>query len=192
MNKIILASASPRRKDILSKFDLEIEVISSDIEEVVRKNEKPEQVAMSLAFQKAQDIASKFSNNEIILAADTIVYKDRILGKPSNDEEALEMLKSLNGEEHFVITGLSIIQAGSLKKIIDFSKTKVKFKKSTEDKLKSYIKTGEHRDKAGSYAIQGYGSVLVDYIEGSYSNVVGLPIDRVDYLLEKYFDFKLF
>jgi len=191
VNKVILASASPRRKELLSRFDLEFEVISSDIEEIVREEEKPEQVAMSLAFQKAQDVADKFDNNEIIIAADTIVYKDKILGKPKNDEEAMDMLKSLNGTEHYVITGICIIQSGTINRIIDFSKTKVKFRKLTNDKLKSYIKTGEHRDKAGSYGIQGYGSVLVEWIEGSYSNVVGLPISKLDQLLNQHLNLKL-
>lgn len=191
MKKIILASSSPRRRDILSKFNLDIEVISSNVEETVRKDEKPEQVVMSLAFQKAQDVASKFSNNEIVLAADTIVYKSKILGKPKNDEEAMEMLMSLNGMEHYVMTGISIIEAGTLKKIIDLSKTKVKFRKFPKEKLESYIATGEYKDKAGGYAIQGYGSILVDWIEGSYSNVVGLPIAKVGYLLEKHFNFSI-
>ncbi len=192
MNKLILASSSPRRKDILSRFDIDIEIVSSSIEEKIRTNEEPKQVVMSLAFQKALDVTEKFYDNEIVIAADTIVFKDKILGKPRTENEALDMLKLLNGNVHSVITGISIIQAGTNKKVIDFVETKVKFRQLSEEKLRRYIETNEYKDKAGSYAIQGYGSVLVDWIHGSYFNVVGLPISKLDYLLEKHFNFKLF
>ncbi|MTI48516.1 Maf family nucleotide pyrophosphatase [Sporosalibacterium faouarense] len=191
MKKLILASSSPRRKDLMSRFNIDIEVSSSNIEEKIRENEIPEQIVMSLAFQKAQDVADRYNNNEIILAADTIVYKDKVLGKPDNEEEAMDMLMSLNGKEHLVLTGICLIQVGTLKKVVSYSKTRVKFRNLSQEKLKRYLSTGEYKDKAGSYGIQGYGSILVDWIEGSYSNIVGLPISKVDYLLEKYFDFPL-
>lgn len=192
MNKIILASASPRRKELLSIFDVDFDIFTSNINEIVRSNEDPKQVSMSLAFQKALDVSSKFNSHEIVLAADTIVYKDnRILGKPKNSEDAMNMLKALNGSIHSVITGIALIEAGTNKKIVDYCETKVKFRQMSHEKIESYIRTGEYKDKAGSYAIQGYGSVLVEWIEGSYSNVVGLPIAKVDDLLGKHFGLKL-
>lgn len=192
MNKIILASASPRRKELLSIFDINIDIYTSDINEIVRSHEDPKQVSMSLAFQKALDVSNRFNDNEIVLAADTIVYMNNtILGKPKDCEDALNMLSFLNGSIHSVITGIAIIEAGTNKKIVDYCETKVKFRQMSQEKLKSYIRTNEYKDKAGSYAIQGYGSILVEWIEGSYFNVVGLPITKVDYLLDKFFGLQL-
>lgn len=192
MNKIILASASPRRRELLSIFDIDFDIFKSNINEIVRSNEDPKQVSMSLAFQKALDVSNKFNDHEIVLAADTIVYKDNtILGKPKDSEDAMNMLNILNGSIHSVITGIALIEAGTNKKIVDYCETKVKFRQMSQEKLESYIRTDEYKDKAGSYAIQGYGSVLVEWIEGEYSNVVGLPIAKVDYLLGKYFGLKL-
>jgi len=184
MRKIILASSSPRRREILSQFNIEFEIIESKIEEKICPSDEPKQVAMSLAFQKAYDIANKFGKGEIIIAADTIVYKDSILGKPKNKIEALEMLKSLNGEEHSVITGIAIIEAGTDNKIVDYEETRVKFRNLTHEKIMRYIEMEECFDKAGSYGIQGYGALLVEGIVGSYTNVVGLPITKLDSILE--------
>ncbi len=192
MSKLILASASPRRRELLSIFDISFDICTSNIDEVVRNDEDPKQVSMSLAFQKALDVSNRFNNNEIVLGADTVVYMNNtIFGKPKDYDDALNMLGILNGCIHSVITGICIIQAGTNKKIIDYCETKVRFRHMTHDKLKSYLKTDEYKDKAGGYAIQGYGSVLVEWVEGSYSNVVGLPIAKVDSLLGKYFGLEL-
>jgi septum formation protein len=191
MMEIVLASSSPRRKEILSRYNVNVKIVKSNIEEKIDKSEEPEIAAMSLAFQKALDVSSRLDDDNIVLAADTIVYCDKILGKPKDDEEAFEMLKMLSGKEHYVITGICIINTGSNKKVIDYVKTRVKFRELTKEKIKKYISTGEHKDKAGAYGIQGYGAVLVESIEGSYSNVVGLPISKVDFLLEEYFNIKL-
>lgn len=189
MNKIILASLSPRRLDILKQYDLEIEVVSADIEEILRGNEKPEQVAMSLAFQKTHSV-SLIRQGELVLGADTIVVLgDTILGKPRDEKEAFEILKSLSGNTHKVITGISIIKGN--KKIIDYESTLVKFKDLNKDQITSYINTKEPMDKAGAYGIQGHGKTLVEKIDGSYSNVVGLPIAKTDCLLTRFFDIKL-
>ncbi|EOC99829.1 Maf family protein [Caldisalinibacter kiritimatiensis] len=191
MRQIVLASGSPRRKEILSNFNVDIEVITSDIDEKVNNDEKPEIVAMTLAFEKAYDVANKVEKGKIILAADTIVYHNHILGKPEDESEAFKMLKALSGKEHSVITGICIMESGTYKKVVDCGKTQVKFKDLTNDKIKRYLATEEYKDKAGAYGIQGYGALLVERIKGSYLNVVGLPISKVEYLLEKHFNFKI-
>lgn len=192
MEKIILASSSPRRKELLQKFDLEPIIVKPSIEEKISPDEKLEQIAMALAFQKANQVGSKYSQGEIIIGADTIVaYKDKILGKPKNKLDAKQMLEFLSGKEHEVITGISILKANTNIKIIDYEKTVVKFRKMNQEKIENYIKTEEYIDKAGSYGIQGLGGVLVEGINGCYFNVVGLPLYKLDSLLGKYFDINL-
>lgn len=185
MGKIVLASSSPRRREILERFNIDFEIIKSDIDEKTSSDEDPIQVVMSLAFQKAEDITNKIDFDAIIIAADTVVYMDRILGKPKNEKDAYRMLKSLSGKEHYVITGIAIVDTNLGKKIIDYEITKVKFRELQPEKINRYIETGEFKDKAGAYGIQGYGEILVDWIEGSYSNVVGLPIVKLDKLLDR-------
>lgn len=188
MKKIILASSSPRRIEILKSFGLDFEVMSSDIIESFRDDETPEQIVMSLAFQKAIDISTRVENNAIIIAADTIVYKDKVLGKPSDFNEAFSMLLRLQDSIHYVYSGVAILESKSYKKYITYEKTKVKIKKLSEDKIKRYIDSGEVWDKAGAYAIQGLGGTFVEWIDGDYYNVVGLPISKLDDILERHFD----
>lgn len=191
MEKIILASNSPRRKEILSNVGVDFCVMGSDIEEVVRPGEKPESVVMALAFEKAFDIASRVEDNSIIVAADTIVYKNSILGKPIDDKDAFKMLKSLSGSSHEVYTGFTVLRANTNLKITEYVKTTVVFKDLDDETINRYIATKEPMGKAGAYAIQGYGSTLIDSIEGDYFNVVGLPISRLSEVLKKNFDFAI-
>ena len=192
MSRIILASASPRRKEILSVFLSDFEVKAADIVEKVDVEERPEDVAMALAFEKAIAVADLCDEGDIIIAADTIVVKDQVLGKPRNYEDAFRMLQSLQNSTHFVITGFTVLQVGSSNKIVTYSKTKVKIKHLTKDEIKRYIDTGEVFDKAGAYAIQGKGSAIVEWIEGDYFNVVGLPISKLLDILKKHFNIELF
>ncbi|MBW4827276.1 MAG: Maf family protein [Clostridiaceae bacterium] len=192
MEKIVLASSSPRRKELLLKCKIQPLIVSSNISEQINLNENPEEVAMSLAYEKAYDVSKKFKNGEIIIGADTLVCLDEnILGKPKDEQEAFSMLKTLNNREHFVITGLAIIKANTNLKIIGYEKTAVTFRHLTDEKIKKYIEIGEYKDKAGAYAVQGSGEVLVEKIVGCYSNVVGLPIAKLDTLLERYFNVSL-
>ncbi|HHV46913.1 MAG TPA: septum formation protein Maf [Tissierellia bacterium] len=192
MTSIILASSSPRRRELLSNFNINTVIVKPNVGEKVLEGEAPEQVAMSLSFEKASEVAKVFSNGEIILGADTIVWCDgKILGKPKDEDEAMEMIKFLNNKEHEVITGLCLIKAGTNLKIIDYERTIVKFRNLSYHKIERYIKTKEYADKAGAYGIQGYGSLLVEYIRGCYFNIVGLPIAKLDYLLDKYFNVSL-
>lgn len=189
---IILASSSPRREELLRKYNLDIQIFGAQIEEKLSTGENPEQVAMALALEKALWVGNHFADKEIIIGADTIVVLDnRILGKPKDEEDAFRILKLLSNREHRVITGISIIQAGTNVKIVDYETTLVKLRYLHDDKIKRYISTGEPADKAGAYAIQGYGMSLVEKINGCYSNVVGLPLGKLDYLLDKFFDIQI-
>lgn len=189
---IILASASPRRKEILENASVKFEVMASSIEELTLDGESPCQMVMRLAFEKGMDIASR-QKNDLIISADTIVVIDNtVLGKPKNEIEARKMITTLSGRTHQVITGISLINLDNNKKIIDYVISNVKFKNLSEEDINDYIRTKESLDKAGAYGIQGYGALLVDEIQGDYFNIVGLPISRLSDLLKKHFNINLF
>jgi len=192
MKKIILASSSPRREELLNRYNLNQVIFEPKIDEQYVYGEKPEQIAMSLAFEKAYWVSEHFSNEEIIIAADTIVVLDDIiLGKPKDKNDAFRILSLLNGKDHNVITGISIIEANSNKKIVDYELTKVRFRHLSEKQINRYIETQEPMDKAGAYGIQGCGQILVEKIDGCYSNVVGLPLGKLDYLLNRFFNIEI-
>lgn len=189
---IILASASPRRKEILENASVKFKVMISSIEELTLDGESPCQMVMRLAFEKGMDIAS-IQKSDLIISADTIVVIDNtVLGKPKNEIEARKMITSLSGRTHQVITGISLINLDNNKKIIDYVISNVKFKNLSEEDINDYIRTKESLDKAGAYGIQGYGALLVDEIQGDYFNIVGLPISRLSDLLKKHFNINLF
>lgn len=189
---IILASESPRRKEILGNTNLKFEVIKSDIDEVILPEESPCQVVMRLAYEKSMDIAYN-NKNKLIIGADTIVCLDNIiLGKPKDKLDAIEMIKKLSGRTHQVITGISLINLDANKKIIDYVVSNVKFKNLSHEDIMDYIQTNESLDKAGAYGIQGYGALLVEEIKGDYFNIVGLPISKLSDLLKKHFGINLF
>lgn len=191
MKKIVLASGSPRRKELFAQLDIIPIVWSSDITEKSSTIEKPESVAMSLALQKAL-VASELFSDSLVIAADTIVVLDgSIMGKPKSEEDAYEMLKALSGRSHEVITGLAIIDSSSGSKVVDYEKTIVTFRNLENERINSYISSGEVLDKAGAYGIQGKGALLVEKLEGCYFNVVGLPLTKLEICLERYFDTKL-
>ena len=191
MERIILASSSPRRKEILEKYNLHPIIINSDIIEKSYSGEKPSQIAMSLSFQKSYNV-SMLHQEQIVIGADTIVvYGNEILGKPKDKDDAFRILKLLNGKYHSVITGISIVQNSTNIKVVDYETTKVKFRELSHNKLKDYINTNEPMDKAGAYGIQGYGALLVEKIDGCYLNVVGLPLVKLDFLLNKFFKISL-
>ena len=192
METIVLASSSPRRKELLNKYNIEPIIVKSSIEERIFDHETTEQIAMALAFEKAHQVSKQFNQGEIIIGADTIVACEcKILGKPKDEEEGRAMLKFLSDKEHEVVTGIGIIKSNSNIKIIDYEKTIVKFRKLDSMIIEKYIKTEEYIDKAGAYAIQGVGGVLVEKINGCYFNVVGLSLYKLDILLERYFDIRL-
>lgn len=189
MEKIVLASASPRRKEILEKFNIRFETIVSDIIENFPKDSTKEQIPMMLALRKALDVEKKCTDG-IIIAADTIVYKNEVLGKPKNHENAFNMLKKLSGSYHEVVTGVAMIKVGTCDRTVFYDTTEVLFKPLKDEEIHTYIKTNEIWDKAGAYAIQGKGAELIEKIEGDYYNVMGLPINLVNHALDKYFNVK--
>ena len=192
-NNIVLASASPRRSELLSQVGIEFEVVPSNIPEEPLDGETPDEHVMRLSFEKASEVAGKVGTGKWVIGSDTVVIiDDEILGKPEDRADAISMLKKLSGREHKVITGYSIINSSSGKEIKKAVETAVKFKTLAEDEIKGYVDSGEPMDKAGAYAIQGLGSFMVEGIIGSYSNVVGLPVCQIVADLEGVGAVKLF
>lgn len=187
MKKIILASKSPRRIEMLKRYVNDIIIYSPDTEEKVNSFDFPQTTVMKVAFEKALKAYSDCQDKGLIIAADTIVYFDKIMGKPKNKGEAYEMLSFLSGKTHYVFTGICIIDTETSKKIVDYEKTKVSFNDFSQDFIKRYLKTNEYLDKAGAYGIQGYGELLVKEIHGCYNNVKGLPLTKLNNLLTKHF-----
>ncbi|AKL95089.1 septum formation protein Maf [Clostridium aceticum] len=188
MYKLILASNSPRRKEILENLGLKFSIITSDIEEKVNYNIEPYRVACNLAYQKAKSVSENITDPAIVIGADTIVILDKILGKPQNSEEAYGMLRSLSGRTHEVVTGIAIIDCYHQQQVTDYEVTKVHFREINDEEIKKYVETGEPMDKAGAYGIQGKASLFVKKIEGDYYNVVGLPVFKLGKIMHRYFN----
>jgi len=176
---LVLASGSPRRRELLADLGLDFTVNPSPLDEPPPESgEKPLDYVQRMAQLKTLDVAKDFSGSTVIGADTIVVLKDRIMGKPRNKMHALDMLSSLAGQTHHVITGFCIVLPGG-EKITKAISTEVDMRSSTESELMGYIETGEPTDKAGAYAIQGIGTFLVTAIRGSYTNVVGLPVSKV-------------
>ncbi|MDN5316239.1 MAG: nucleoside triphosphate pyrophosphatase [Thermoanaerobacterium sp.] len=189
--KIVLASNSPRRREILSNIGLDFDVIPSNIAEET-KEEEPENIVMDLSRKKALCVAEKLDDDSIVIGADTVVVIDgEILGKPKDKGEAFSMLRNLSGRWHKVYTGVSVVSLRNRKIINDYESTDVYIKNLSNDMILNYIEKGECLDKAGSYAIQGYGSLIVERINGDYFNVVGLPISKLYDIFLKEFNISL-
>lgn len=185
--KLILASGSSRRKELLEQIGLEFVVLPSQCEEVITST-KPEQVVQELALQKARDVAAGQTEG-IVLGSDTVVaYDGKILGKPATKEEAIEMLTMLQGNTHQVYTGVALVDCENLEKKpkVFYEKTSVMVYLMTEAEIQSYVDSGDPMDKAGSYGIQGAFGAYIKGIQGDYYNVVGLPIGRVYQELKQY------
>jgi len=185
-SRLILASRSPRRKHLLEQAGLKFSVIPSDFDESSVAMSDPAAYVRALAELKALDISEKHPDSWVI-GADTIVLIDnQILGKPGSKEEGKEMLRRLNGKWHQVLTGYCICCKEKKQLFSETVKTEVRFKILRPEEINWYIETGESLDKAGAYAIQGLGSFLVKSIDGSYTNVVGLPVCEVmDFLIKQ-------
>jgi septum formation protein len=186
MKRIILASASPRRKELLEQIGLRFEVEPSDYEEDIVPGSEPHEMARKLSLGKARAAARKH-RNALIIAADTfVVFGDRVLGKPHTNAEAREMLRALNGQAHSVITGFTVLDTETGKVLSRSVETRVHMRKLTLKEIDSYVRSKEPLDKAGGYAIQGLGAVLVERIEGDYFNVVGLPLSALAESLKEF------
>lgn len=186
MRKIILASQSPRRQELLNNIGVKFEIIKSDFcENISRIDEKPEDIAEQLAYGKAKNVSDKLEKG-IVLGADTIVVLNgEIYGKPKDEKDAVRMLSNLSGKTHQVITGVALIDKENGKTVIEHETTNVTFNKLTKEEIDAYIKSGDYIGKAGGYGIQNKGSILISKIEGCYFNVVGLPINKVYRMLKE-------
>jgi septum formation protein len=183
---IILASASPRRRELLALVGLEFIVDAGEYEEDMNTDLSPPELAKFLSRKKAEDVAGRHKN-AVIIAADTfIVFQGALMGKPRDEGEARAMLKKLSGKTHSVITGYTIIDTESMKKLSRVIETRVSFKRLTMQEIDAYVRSKEPLDKAGAYAIQGLGSVIVRKIEGDYFNVIGLPLSSLADSLKRF------
>ena len=180
MKTLILASGSPRRAELIKEITADFEVIPSAAEEIIQADQSPEENALNLSKQKAQEVASRYPGRWV-LGADTIVVLDNhVIGKPVDEQDAQQILQRLSGQEHQVITAIALINGKCFQKA---TVSTVKIKVLNDKEILDYIATGEPMDKAGAYAIQGTGSFLVESYSGSYSNIVGLPIETLQKLL---------
>ena len=181
---IILASASPRREQLLRQVGCEFQVLPSAVEENNEADLLPEELVQAHARAKAQDIVRQVSEEEIVIGADTIVVLDgKVYGKPGNVEEVCRMLSELAGRTHSVWSGIAV--AGKGQCFTDAVETRVTLSTLTPEQIRRYAATGEPLDKAGAYAVQGLGAVFVEHIEGCYFNVVGLPLQALSRLLTR-------
>lgn len=181
---LVLASASPRRKELISLISADVKISPADVDETITENIPADYAPEHLAVRKAAFIAQKFPDNTVIGCDTSVIVDGEILGKPTDDNDAVRMLKMLSGKTHKVITGCAVFKAG---KSLSFSETTyVTFLELSDEEINEYIKTGEHKDKAGAYGIQGYASLFISKIEGDYFNVVGLPVARLNRVLKKF------
>lgn len=185
MKEFILASASPRRKELLAQIGIKFRTcISKKQEEILRHN--PEEIVKDLSYTKARDVFERGNRDAIVIGADTIVvYDEKVLGKPKSEEEAYEMIKMLQGNVHQVYTGMNIIwsEEGNTHISSSVAMTEVELYYMSEEEIRAYVGTKEPYDKAGGYAIQGYFARYVKQIKGDYNNVVGLPIGKLYQIL---------
>jgi len=184
-SNLILASNSPRRRDLLRLAGIPFEAMASNIEERVQPGESPEQYVLRLALEKAENVAQRVAPGSWVLGADTEVEADgQVFGKPESAGDAARMIRRLSGRSHRVITGLCLLGPEGLR-VREIATTIVVFSRMTESEIEAYAHSGEPMDKAGAYAIQGLAAKFVERIEGCYFNVMGLPIAAVYRLLKE-------
>jgi septum formation protein len=183
--RLILASASPRRAELLNSAGFTFAVVPADVDEVPLRGEAPESYTLRVARDKARQTADRFrADPAVVIAADTeVVAHGRIFGKPADEADAARMLRLLSGITHDVLTGV-VINAGA-REVAEVVTTRVQFAQLSENEIEWYVRTGEPTGKAGAYAIQGFGARFIERIEGSWSNVVGLPVATVYRLLRE-------
>lgn len=175
--KLILASGSPRRVEILTSVGWEFEKHAADVDESLRNGEAPEDYVVRLACEKAEAVAAKFSDSIVLGADTTVVIDGEILGKPIDMDDARRMLRVLSGNWHEVLTGVAVVENGSTR--FAMQRTRVKFIEMTDDEIEFLAEKGDPLDKAGAYAVQAQAALFIEKVEGEYWNVVGLPINLV-------------
>jgi septum formation protein len=180
---LVLASQSPRRRELLSILGLPFAVIPSSIEEIPLAGETPEAFVVRAAREKGMEVASRVSQS-VVLSADTVVAIDgEILGKPQDEEDAVRMLRKLSGRDHWVYTAVRVVNQRQRQTLDGLERTRVWFKQLTDQEIREYLRREDVYDKAGAYAIQGYAGIYIPKIEGNYFNVMGLPLPLVYELL---------
>lgn len=181
--QVVLASASPRRRELLALIGIDHIVLPANIDETMRPDELPAPHALRLAVEKAAAVA-RTRSDAVVIGADTVVVLDgKVLGKPANVDAAREMLRALNGRTHTVITAVAVAYNGATRQGAE--EVEVTFRKLAQDEIEAYIGTREGMDKAGGYGIQGFGATIVERIEGDYFAVMGLPLVRLTMLLRE-------
>lgn len=188
---LILASASPRRQELITLLGLPVQIIPSRVDEDTPSHWSPSQIVEGLSERKAlsvkEELAGTAASSSIVVGSDTIVVlNNRVMGKPKDVHDAEHMLQQLSGEVHEVYTGLSCIRVSDGKKVTSHRVTRVKMRKCSNEQIARYVATGEPMDKAGAYGIQEIGALLVESIEGCYFNVVGLPVSLLSVQLEQF------
>ena len=186
MTKLVLASGSPRRAEVLADAGFTFEAVSAGVDESRCEGEPAEAYVRRLAEVKARAVAARISPPAIVIAADTVVVMDgEVLGKPASAEDAAQMLRRLDGRTHQVLTGLAVLKIPGGAARVEIETTRVTFAPLTEAEIEAYVASGEPLDKAGAYAIQGRGGRFVARVEGCYFNVVGLPLARLYRILRE-------
>jgi septum formation protein len=184
MTDLVLASKSPRRAELLKQLGLSFSTVKREVEEVLLRGELPEEFVLRLAGDKNNAVRAKLKGAQIVIAADTVVViDDSIIGKPKSHEDGIRILEMLSGREHKVYTGVVISTESHQYPVL--SETKVRFRTLSKEEAEKYWLTGEPADKAGAYGIQGKGALFVSGIDGSYSNVVGLPLMETAHILNQ-------
>lgn len=190
MKKLILASSSPRRAELMKQIGLNFEIKVSSVDEALLPGLSPPELVERLAESKAAAVAREL-NDGIVIGADTVVvWREQVLGKPLSEAEAFDMLSKLQGGVHEVFTGVALIDARSGKVLVSHEKTRVFFRAVEEEEISRYVASGEPFDKAGAYGVQGLAAIFIRRLEGCYTNVVGLPLARLSVML-KDFGFKV-
>jgi|SRR6185369_14896893 len=183
---LILASGSPRRKELLAKLGIPFEIIIAGVSEDVEDGIEPGTMVVMLAKRKAAAVAEKLTHGIVIGSDTTIAFEGRILGKPRDEDDAKAILKSLRGKHHQVYSGIALVNVENKRVETSTVVTNIKMRNYSDKELSDYVATGEPMDKAGAYAIQGEGGSLVEQIEGSFDNVVGLPLQELAELLKRF------
>ncbi|MDP3963289.1 MAG: Maf family protein [bacterium] len=186
MRRVILASTSPRRRELFKKLNIPFEIIASDYAEDMTLALPPRKLAMHLARGKAEAVA-RMHDDAIVVGADTfLVFEGRVIGKPRDAKEAARMLGALSGKAHTILTGFAVIDSADRRDVGGVEEARVYFKALSSGDISGYIESGEPLDKAGAYAIQGMGAKFIDRIEGDYDAIVGLPVERIKEALQEF------
>ena len=185
MPKLILASKSPRRRELLDRMGLAHMVVSAECDEWFPEDLSPAETVKYISREKAFAAANMAAPEDIVITADTMVFlDDKKLGKPADEAEAFAMLRALSGRTHTVYTGVTVAQGN--RTLTEAEGTRVRFAPLSDETIRAYIKTGEPMDKAGAYGVQALGALLIEGIEGDFFNVMGLPVRRLSLMLEKF------